>query len=1272
MTSIGTPGEKLNEVDFCARVASAVNQIVSGQANLLFGEARVEGYGSGPLAAKRKDLRFYDRSGKLVLCGEVKLPGTVEGRSPYDDQLIRDAHEKADNAGVRFFFTWNVNTFVVWDRQRWDVPLLERRVREWRLGLSLAKPESAGRPDVQAHLGQKFLPGLLADLTEIISGRRPDWAMPPDDFFVRTLESHLDWPVQLARDWLAEEADRDTVFGSRLEGWMAGQDWSLVRTPREARLNALEVAARSLAHIWANRLIFYKILRDRFTELPKPELKPTVKSPGAANRILQEMFEAAVRRSGDYEPLLFPYAEDWASPLVFEPEGALDAWRGVLRGLEAVEFQSVPSDVVGRIFQRLISPEERHKYGQHFTGTDVVDLINAFCIRGADDAVLDPACGSGSFLVRAYHRKKALNARKTHPELISEIYGSDIALYPAHLATLNLAAREINEEANYPRITRKNFFAIRLTDPFVQLPDGKRGFILHSLPVLDAVVGNPPYVEQGQVPRSEKERAAALVAEAWPGLTLSGRSDYHCYFWPAAARYLKEDGYFGFLTSSSWLDVEYGFPLQAWLLKKFCILAIMESAAEPWFQDARIKTCVAVLRRCKSETACMSNLVKFVQFKKPLAEIIGVPSGDDERERQRAVERLRERIERTRSDQSDDQLRIIVKRQGDLWNDGVRAANMLGDASPDEAEPEDNGENGEELQTASGAGVVRETAASYVLNGDGEGSRAGRRRKPSPYAAYRAGKWGRYLRAPDFYFDVMREFGNRFAPLGGMVGIRRGITSGCDDFFMPHDITDEVLRECPDPGDFRRRANGAERKDVVAGRLKIVRAGDGSVHPIETEFLAPEVHSPMEIDRPIVRTRDLSRVVLLVDKSMYHLKGTWVWRYLRYGETQPFGSKKSKALTVPKRSSCAARVRWYDLTKLVAPGFALWPMTHKYRHIVPANAGKNICNKRYFDILDKNRLPGAEKKALLGILNSSLIGFFKAFYGRYAGTEMTLDTEVVDVCVLEVPDPRGLSAKLAERIVLAFSKLIARPTGHFLEDSLLECTSVERAKKIAEGPLVLPKELQQPDRRELDEAVFELLGVKDVKRRKVLVDRLYEEIARYFRAGRVVELQANENKKLGKARRFSPDDLAADAWDAAGIEDPTPLADWIAGQPGPKATVSIPDELPASVSKGEMFDAETVYFGKGRKTHLVCSCRGQAELVARVANLGINGEIGLPTDKAGCQALKAALESRLAQARARFEELAGRRTSDERRQEQMVSLLMQWFVRGRARVGPPT
>lgn len=112
----------IHEVDFCAQVESAINVLISQNSSAfapLF-EARVEGFGTGAARRKRKDLRILDRSGKVCLCGEVKLPGTPEGRSAVSEDLVADAAAKADDAGVQYFFTWNVNEFALWDRSRWE------------------------------------------------------------------------------------------------------------------------------------------------------------------------------------------------------------------------------------------------------------------------------------------------------------------------------------------------------------------------------------------------------------------------------------------------------------------------------------------------------------------------------------------------------------------------------------------------------------------------------------------------------------------------------------------------------------------------------------------------------------------------------------------------------------------------------------------------------------------------------------------------------------------------------------------------------------------------------------------------------------------------------------------------------------------------------------------------------------------------------------------------------------------------------------------------
>jgi len=96
----------------------------------------------------------------------------------------------------------------------------------------------------------------------------------------------------------------------------------------------------------------------------------------------------------------------------------------------------------------------------------------------------------------------------------------------------------------------------------------------------------------------------------------------------------------------------------------------------------------------------------------------------------------------------------------------------------------------------------------------------------------------------------------------------------------------------------------------------------------------------MKVDRPVVRARDLDRVVVLVGSPISAIKSTHAYRYIKHGEEATYASTKSKAVPVPQRSTCAGREPWYDLTKLVDPGFAFWPMAQQYRHIIPGNPEK--------------------------------------------------------------------------------------------------------------------------------------------------------------------------------------------------------------------------------------------------------------------------------------------------------------------------------------------
>jgi hypothetical protein len=1272
---------RVHEVTFCSRVSKWADALFAEHPEWPFKRTEIEE--STGADRKRSDLRFYGASDKLILAGEVKLPGTPEGRNAHNFALVENSNEKAANAGAEFFFTWNVNNFVLFDAKLWHKPLPERRVKDYDLGLDLESRRDVDRPETEYGV-KKFLASFFAEFAAIVTGQQPDWGMPPDKYFIRAFESHISWPLKLTAEFLWAKSASTRAFDILLQEWMAGdQGWAVIRNDPKTWRTLVDRAARTLCYVFANRLLFYESVRTKFDELKELHVPRKATSADDLYLHFQKAFQLAVDATGDYETLFYPAEQDWAGPHIFGHEHSLDAWRSVLENLRPFNFKAIRTDILGGIFKRLIVPEERHKFGQHYTNEDLVDVVNAFCIRRAEDAVLDPACGSGSFVVRAYHRKAWLDRDKrlTHPAVshqdrLAQIYGADISLFAAHLSTLNLAAREINDEENYPRIARRNFFEVRARKPFCELPQGLRGERVRApvlLPTLNAVVGNPPYVRQELIPRRSdkpkprpmqaKEDLLELCAELWPGLQLSGRSDLHCYFWPAATHLLAEGGWFGFVVSSSWLDAEYGFALQEWLLTNFKIHAILESNAEPWFEDARVNTCAVIAQRCASPAGRAAQLVKFVRLDVPLANILG--ERKDENARQTAAEHFRDAISRCRRNQAHPGFRIVVKKQSALWEDGLRAGRLFA-----MQKQRDLAEGITGASRAGNAAGEDEDSGPYDENGNGllhDGGGLGYGSK------YGGGKWGKYLRAPNLYFQIMDRYSSRFVPLGEIATIRFGVKSGCDAFFMPRDVSADFLEKYSSP-DWNEAPlhSHCKRSEVENGKVKLIEAGDNTVHPVEAEYLAPEVHSLMNISRPLLTAAELNRLILLVSEPIGKLKGTYVQKYLRYGETHSFASKKSKAVPVPQRSTCVGREPWYDLT-FTKRGHFIWPKIQKYRHVIAYNKNQLIVNCNLYDVtvVDERCSPDT----LAAVLNSTLVCLFKFYFGRYAGTEGTLKTEVVDVNLLEVPDPRVVTKPVAKKLHDAFAKLCQRDTQHFVEQDFLECQIAKRAKKLVDKPIGLPIELTMPDRRALDLAVFELLGVADAAEREKLCDALYHETAAHFRHNRILDIQKQEQPAKSDDREFRTDELAADLWDSLPEEDQQPLAQWIASQVSDGAEVDIPEGHASLPDANDFLDASTVFFrqsdgGKAVSQPLHLPSRAHAETVCLLSQHGIHGPLLLPAAEKAAQTLQQQIVKRVAAIAAKAGELARSRTGDEKRVADLARLLEFWMTHGKPRREP--
>ncbi len=473
---------EITEWEFTADVASRINGVIERRPDLPFSGARCEQRGHG--SNRRRDLTLLGRNNKAIFTGEVKMPGTRDGRSPLNESVVLDAHEKANAIGVEYFFTWNINDCILWNTFEKGKSITERHIEFLKaLPAPIAKAADVNDPRVAEQIGV-FLERLLDRCSAILSGDRPIAKLPLDEKFIRVWELAIFPIVQETHAALSSQYISDQAFKRSLDKWMVEEQGSIPSKDEAITRENLERAAKFSSYVLANKIVFYQALRRQFPDLRELDISDAIRTADALGVYLLDAFDHATDVTKDYETV---FASDFGDGLPLLSINAVDFWRDLLDDTGKFDFTEIPYDVLGHIFENLLSPEERHKFGQHYTRSEIVDLINAFCIRKPEAKVMDPSCGGGTFLVRAYQRKKDLSGGSlSHEKLIGQLYGTDISAYPVHLTTMNLATRDLKEGANYPMVARRDFFKAKLNAKIFKVPNDS-GDEMKPLPKLDAM-----------------------------------------------------------------------------------------------------------------------------------------------------------------------------------------------------------------------------------------------------------------------------------------------------------------------------------------------------------------------------------------------------------------------------------------------------------------------------------------------------------------------------------------------------------------------------------------------------------------------------------------------------------------------------------------------------------------------------------------------------------------------------------------------------------------
>lgn len=338
-------------------------------------------------------------------------------------------------------------------------------------------------------------------------------------------------------------------------------------------------------------VIWYRMPADR-------QRLPTFSAHGAAWNlklpVLRALFEQ-VYRPGALDGLGIANVLDWAADVLRRVDGR--AFFARFQEDHAVQYFYEP-------FLESFDPDLRKQLGVWYTPPEVVDYM----VERVDQAlrhelgiplgladervhVLDPCCGTGSFILSVLHRigrtlaaqgDDALMGAEVKRAAMTRVHGFEILPAPfvvAHLQISLLLAHRFGaplDDAGGHTRNRDEWASIYLTNALtghdprydrqfsLPLPDlqaevDSANRLKREAPIL-VVIGNPPYNGFAGVDVSEEERTLTAVYRQVRDVRApegQGLNDLYVRFWRMAERRIAEQtgcGIVCLITNYSWLD----------------------------------------------------------------------------------------------------------------------------------------------------------------------------------------------------------------------------------------------------------------------------------------------------------------------------------------------------------------------------------------------------------------------------------------------------------------------------------------------------------------------------------------------------------------------------------------------------------------------------------------------------------------------------------------------------------------------------------------------
>lgn len=251
---------------------------------------------------------------------------------------------------------------------------------------------------------------------------------------------------------------------------------------------------------------------------------------------------------------------DW----IYETNGALDeALQRLILRFNAYDFSGLSEEILGDIYQTFLPPAKRKRLGEFYTPPSIVDwLLEQTVFQHGEGTLLDPSCGSGSFLVRYIHRcledakTRGLDPNTVLQELQTTVWGFDLNPFAAFISHFQLMwalvrFRPSTNPAEVPKIHIYNINSLLRESDLVPLLGV--GFLAPGSAERDSqqwkyIVGNPPYIRAERVKYNDEMRG--LWQQVWGQNADTGL----VFLYRALTESLESGGWLGMVVSGGYAN----------------------------------------------------------------------------------------------------------------------------------------------------------------------------------------------------------------------------------------------------------------------------------------------------------------------------------------------------------------------------------------------------------------------------------------------------------------------------------------------------------------------------------------------------------------------------------------------------------------------------------------------------------------------------------------------------------------------------------------------